>query len=645
MKGIGRCLGDVDIRDMTTPGLITTGMRMISYGGAFIKGHVTQLVNKDNEVEERSSIVSTCKGLDMIVKNTVIPKLEVDPCRGPKVWSGFNLKVTRGIELDFVKGAYMNRLEDLYTYENIPRVFDAINRMQETTFRVNKWLLDLSKDDKFIFNIQNDLDEDEYIDARNALAYMRRKARITNTLANLEKSAWYSDMIGVIAAKSKVDEVFNIHQRADKWKDKPLNFTYTLDSRGRMYPVQNYLQPQGSDLAKALLVFDMKQCLDYDALAVTTANHAGVDKLSFKDRIAWFEEHKEDIIKIGDDPVKHQKLLIDWDIIEEDKSRWQFVACCREWFNISLWELAGLDLADYRTDIVCARDCSCSALQIATVISRDHNMAPHVNVVKTDKPGDIYKVTGDELLVRMNKIPEDQITEGLQQVLDHSSIRKVAKRPQMVSDYSGTKFGMGAMTYEDRKKNKVNKVNMQDAILVGGLLYDISNDPSRGSTKIKNFLRSGIDLYNGGPLMRWRTLDGFPCFQEADKVKMNSCKAVIGGVEIRVTIYSGKGVCNKARHKNMVCPNITHSIDATIVRLLALGLPKDAPIAMVHDSFGTSSSHVKHLLPLTLDAFEAIGNREWYETMIANMIGTHRSLPAPGKLTMKQIKEATYAIS
>ena len=45
-------------------------------------------------------------------------------------------------------------------------------------------------------------------------------------------------------------------QIADKFKDeKAIYMVYQLDFRGRIYAVPNYLNPQGTDFAKGLLLF------------------------------------------------------------------------------------------------------------------------------------------------------------------------------------------------------------------------------------------------------------------------------------------------------------------------------------------------------------------------------------------------------
>src|ERR1019366_7718645 len=52
-------------------------------------------------------------------------------------------------------------------------------------------------------------------------------------------------------------------------------FPYSLDFRGRMYPIANYLTPQGDDLSRSLLKFAEGKVLDQDGitwLAIHGAN-------------------------------------------------------------------------------------------------------------------------------------------------------------------------------------------------------------------------------------------------------------------------------------------------------------------------------------------------------------------------------------
>ena len=125
---------------------------------------------------------------------------------------------------------------------------------------------------------------------------------------------------------------------------------------------------------------------------------------------------------------------------------------------------------------------------------------------------------------------------------------------------------------------------------------------------------------------------------------MTSLRGKIGGVNVTLKLYEYQDICNIQKHQNLICPNVTHSIDASIVRYIINNMPANAPLSMVHDSYSTSGEYAHLLRPLVLEAFEIVGDREWYENIVADMIGHHRSLPSPGKLTLEEIRESIYAI-
>ena len=629
---------DLDYSSYADGERIAAGIRMVDYLNGYVAPEVREAVRNDGTVDYMTMLLSTTPEMDDEVAKAEEQKFEVDPTRGPYVWSGFKMDISDIETIDFVKKARRFGLHNNYSYHSIPEVYEAINRLQRTGFRIFKDVLKIAEDG-FIFN-PTPVEDNVKTKAIQAIAVMKKRARASNSLQRLEESDWYADQYSVISEWSKHFEFNEVIKRANKWDEDVLHFVYTLDSRSRMYAMTPYLNPQGSDFAKALLVFAESQPLDLQTFAVVTANHAGRDKLSFEDRVKWTEDNIEDIINIGLDPHGHVDKLIEWDVVSETKSRWQFLACCIEWANY--WK-AGTP-SDYETNLVCALDATCSALQIATVISRDEEMAKHVNLVKQDKPGDIYGVSGEDLRQRLSKLEEDEITEGIQSVINHPSIRKVAKRPQMVADYSGTMKGMMDMTYSDRFSTKIPDVTKKDANLIGKVLYQVTNDPSRGSTKIKEFLRAGVQYHQGGAMMTWMTRDGFTCFQSADMSKEGAAEGTISGINVKLKYYSFQDKPNKQKHQNLLCPNITHSIDATIVRCISRAMPTDSPLAMVHDSYGTSSNTAYNLLPIVIEAFLWIGDRDWYERMIADMVGHHRPLPSAGKLTDEQIMEANYAI-
>ena len=643
---------------------INSAMRMLNYLGDHVTGEKRETVRKDGNVMEMWITVARTNEFQDDADKIEIEKYDYDPTQGPRQWTGFEMQVSETRSFDLVKKARRYGMQHNYTTEIIPEVYSAINRQQEVTYGINDWMLDVAK--TFTLFHPKIITDEERTEAVRAISYVKKKAKATNTIHFLEESEWYLNTHEVIKDWSHRFEFEECIKKADKWKGSDLNYLYTLDSRSRMYSTTAFLNPQGTDLAKALLLFKEPRKLDSRMLAIATANHGGQDKLSYDERVDWVHDNLEDILKIGENPHEMEAKLVEWDIHKESKSRWQFLACCQEWVNI--FNFDG-DPAEYKTTVACALDMTCSALQIATVITKDHNIAPYVNLVKQDKPGDVYKLCYEQMLPRMVSAEEinsnltgkekriTEITEGLQRVIDHKSGRKVAKRPQMVDGYSGTRYGMKQMTYSDRdtiglgeercpKTGKVLKpsITKADANVIGALIHNVTNDPSRGSTKLKNFLRDGVDYHEGGAMMTWRTLDNFLCFQVADRSKQGKAEGELGGKRITLTYYTFQNTPNMEKHKNLVCPNITHSIDGTIIRYVVNRMPLDAPLAMVHDALGTSTDYAHLLTPLVLEAFQKVGNREWYEDMIAEMVGVHRPLPPAGTLTDEQIKEANYAI-
>ena len=112
--------------------------------------------------------------------------------------------------------------------------------------------------------------------------------------------------------------------------DKTLNFLYNCDSRGRIYCFNgNYLTPQGSDVAKALLEFANPKPVSVEDLCIVIANHAGQDKLSFNDRLQWVNDNQDYILEVGSNTWS--EISMEWlketGIASETKSRLQFICC------------------------------------------------------------------------------------------------------------------------------------------------------------------------------------------------------------------------------------------------------------------------------------------------------------------------------
>ena len=166
-----------------------------------------------------------------------------------------------------------------------------------------------------------------------------------------------------------------------------------MDFRGRIYPIPSF-SPQSDDLNKGLLLFaDTPPCQheeDIKWLAITGANLAGVDKVSYDDRIAWVYQHEEDILASAADPMGHQWWL------QQDEPV-QMLAFCFEWAKAKQWITEHGSIVGWVTGLPYAQDGTCSGLQHFSAILRDPIGGKAVNLVPQDKPNDIYAQVAEKV--------------------------------------------------------------------------------------------------------------------------------------------------------------------------------------------------------------------------------------------------------
>lgn len=160
---------------------------------------------------------------------------------------------------------------------------------------------------------------------------------------------------------------------AERCKRSPrIYFPYQLDWRGRFYAMPSYLNPQGSDYARALLMFADGQAILGDTaavgwLATHGANCFGIDRGTFEHRqwaTVWMEE---DILKCADDPIANQW----W---RKAAKPWQFLAFCFEW---AAFKRKGFGFV---SSLPIALDGTCNGLQHYAAMLRDEKSADAVNL-------------------------------------------------------------------------------------------------------------------------------------------------------------------------------------------------------------------------------------------------------------------------
>jgi DNA-directed RNA polymerase len=134
----------------------------------------------------------------------------------------------------------------------MPVVYDSVNRIQETAWKINRHVLtlvqEIAEHGGNLAGIPSTVDDalprkpHDIASNEEARKEWRKKAHAVK-----ERNAF---------RQGKAREFINTVNTAVAVKDEAaIFFPCNLDFRGRVYPIVNYLSPQGDDLSKSLLTF------------------------------------------------------------------------------------------------------------------------------------------------------------------------------------------------------------------------------------------------------------------------------------------------------------------------------------------------------------------------------------------------------
>jgi DNA-directed RNA polymerase len=348
-------------------------------------GHSTYLIEVDDE-----------EGLSLLWSKLEADKTEKLPSLTPHVpW--LSTKHSTGARL--VKTQDKGVLQEL-SIENCPLVYESVNRSQQVGWRVNEEIYEIY------------------------------------TWALRNKTDAFSDIWEIQnpqAKASKTREAKAVGDIAKRFLGKTFYHLYYLDFRGRKYPATAYFHEQGTDLSKGLLLREDKAPIGeqgyYWLLISIASNWAGdagredglkTDKIPLNDRVYWALDNEEILLSYVENPKVNQGWM------KADKP-WQFLAACNEWLNLIRWQEAhtghkvlGYDgevtISDpdyedysYESHLECYIDGSNNGSQHLSALTRDDVTAPHVNLVPSDLPGDLYKYVADHVWETIDK-EKDELT-------------------------------------------------------------------------------------------------------------------------------------------------------------------------------------------------------------------------------------------
>ena len=542
--------------------------------------------------------------------------------------------------------------------------YQAVNAIQRTAWRINKPVLDVLRD-----CISRGVTLD-VLPSREPVNLPKAPADYE---ANSELHRAWKNKIRDIKSKyeparqrkcRKLDSILSVAIRYQDYEK--IYFPHNCDFRGRVYCVPQILNPQGEDVAKALLTFAEGKPIETTEqanwLAIHGANVFGFDKASMQARVRWVNEHEDEIIAAAGDPIQNRF----WTKADR-KHRWQALAFCFEW---AAFRKQGLGFVSHLPIYV---DGTCNGLQHYSAMLRDETGGAAVNLIPSEKPSDIYglvaevatkhlgQIANGENFIETDKLIKPEQTALAKAWLKFGITRSICKTPVMTLPYGATLYackkaiqdhmkqevGLNATTHSTL--TKWSTCNFLGAV-VWQAIGEVVVKAREAMDCLQNHARQAAkEQYSA----QWTSPTGFPVVQQYRKTKSKRLDTFLGGgAKKRLRIDEELPQLNVDKHANSIAPNFVHSLDAaalclTVNKATSAGLTS---FGMIHDAYGCPAADMPVLTRTLRESFIEMYSTDVLGDLLAKLAKAipqdkHNKLtplPKKGSLDITQVLESEY---
>ncbi|KAK1381019.1 DNA-directed RNA polymerase [Heracleum sosnowskyi] len=583
------------------------------------------------------------KGLEKTARHMVIPYMPM--LVPPTNWTGYD------------KGAYLflpsyimrthGAKQQREAVKRVPKkqiepVFEALNTLGNTKWRVNKKILDIVDRIWASGGRLADLVDREDVDLPEE----------PDTEDEAETKKWRWKVKGVKKVNSERHS-----QRCDielklavsrKMKDEDgFYYPHNLDFRGRAYPMHPYLNHLGSDLCRGILEFAEGRPLGESGLRwlkIHLANlyAGGVDKFSYDGRVAFTEKHLDDIFDSAERPLDGKR----WWLKAEDP--FQCLATC-----INLTEaLRSPSPENTLSYIPIHQDGSCNGLQHYAALGRDKLGAAAVNLVAGEKPADVYSGIANRVLDIMRrdaaKDPANNPNVLRARLLINQVDRKLVKQTVMTSVYGVTYIGA-----RDQIKRRLKERGLIEdenevfaaACYAAKTTLTALGEMFQAARSIMSWLGDCAKVISmENQPVRWITPLGLPVVQPYRKLGRHLIKTSLQVL----TLQRETDKVLARRQRTAFPPNFVHSLDGTHMMMTAIAC-KEAGLnfAGVHDSYWTHACDVDKMNIILREKFVELYEAPILENLRDSFQKTFPELifpplPERGDFDLKEVLKSPY---
>ena len=601
-----------------------------------VRSHNSRLTHHVSATQEMVDWVAEAHRRNESLFPVYLPMLEE-----PRDWE---TNYFGGYRTDLSKRKPLMRGIDPHQYDSLikrdmPKVFKAVNILQKTRWAVNKPIVDIIRELwesgstlggipasslRPYPSVPENINEDEDVKRQYALEKATVRARNNREAAHR-----------IVIAR--------LLSTASKYQDSAFYYPYQVDFRGRVYPVPQFLQPQGADWAKAMLMFDEGKPLDTPESIRWFKRHGantwGLGRRPFKEREEWVDQNHGMIKAIAKDPVVNAQWA-------EASDPFQFLAWCMEcaeWLH---------NPRGFLNRVPIAMDGTTNGLQIISLLMRDDHMGEVTNCVPLDSPDDMYQRVADRTTQLLENDPTDIHINWLKIGIS----RDMVKTPVMVVPFSGSYGTVLDMVqkwwFESIQTGAYNPFDTvrKPCSHLARVLWQAIKIETAGAIRLMEWFRSiSKEVISSDKSLKWTTPSGFVVHQGYRKIKKKEVATALGN-KIRYCSYQEADEGMSVRKNNRaLTANFVHSLDSSLMMLTVLEANLNS-LSMVHDSFATHAADAETLSRvLRKTASEMFGK---------NLLATFRNevqllvpdkelpaVPELGTLDPTNLKEAEYFFS
>jgi len=512
-------------------------------------------------------------------------------------------------------------------------IYDTINNLSSVGYKINKNVYNfiIKNNDKFNLTLIN----------------------ATHPLENKKDRLGKHQLIELTSFKSKrfVDEsilnIANCYINADE-----IFIPTRIDYRGRIYCNTSYLNYQGTELAKSLLMFSKgeriniknKDSINY--LKIFGANCFGnkLDKKSIYDRINWVDVNFDNIFNFENGIL-----------IKQAESKLLFIAFC---FEFKKYILSKNDENGYfLTHLPIQLDATCNGFQHISMLGMDKELNENLNIKAStwsDAPDDFYSVIAYLVKGSLKNKIESNKNEDLDKLESYNRLfnldiqRSMIKKCVMTIPYNASrvqsiKYLKEVFEYigvEDEENNTITneiwlkykqdnniRLKNEDFWVLYDTLFEVIYEIAPSIRKISDYLKTIAKICStANTFIPWILPNGLIVKQSYTVM-----------TEIRISPFNYskytyniqkkiKNSMDTRKNIRAFMPNLIHSLDAASLSILINNYfyqydNEIKNIFGIHDCFSTTFNNMEYIIDtLKLIYISIYSDKKYLENLDKNII-------------------------